>query len=54
MGMKEKKKNFEKISKMADSNQNKFFNSANSQYFFTKILEIGPWVSIDAKDINVA
>ena len=33
-----------------------FFNSANSQYFFLKILWIGPWLVglIDAKGSDVA
>ena len=46
MGMKQKKPFFfEKKIKMADSKKTEFFNSANSQYFFAKILGIGPWVS---------
>jgi hypothetical protein len=36
-----KKKRF----KMADAKKTEFFFSANSQYFFLKISEIGPWVS---------
>ena len=43
----EAKKNcFEKIKfKMADSKKTEIFNSANSQYFFVKISEIGFWVN---------
>ena len=47
MRMKQKKFFFclwKKKFKMANSKK-QFFNSANSQYFFTKILQIGPWVS---------
>ena len=36
---------------MADS---KKLKTANSQFFFAKISEIGPWVIIDAKGIDVA
>ena len=30
---------------MADSKKLEIFNSANPQYFFAKISEIGPWIS---------
>jgi hypothetical protein len=40
MGMKQKKKNFEKQNKLADSKKLTF-----SQYCFIKISGIGPWVS---------
>ena len=36
---------FEKKIKVADSKKPEIFNSPNSQYFFAKISEIGPWVS---------
>ena len=39
MGMKQKK------SKITDSKKTEFFYSANSQYFFSKISWIDPWVS---------
>ena len=38
-GWSKKKKKF----KMADSKKTEIFNSANSQYFFAKILGIGSW-----------
>ena len=42
---KRKKKNSKKKFKMADLKKSSFSSSANSQYFFTKISWIGPWVS---------
>ena len=42
---------------MADSKKTEIFKITNSQKFFTKISQIGPWVSrilIDVKGINVA
>ena len=39
---------------MADSKKTEFFNSANSQYFFSKISWIGLVELIDAKGIDVA
>ena len=42
--MKQKKMLKKKI-RMADSKKTSFSSSANSQYFFMKILWIGPWVS---------
>ena len=36
--------NHEKKIKMSDSKKNSFSSSANSQYFYTKISWIGPWV----------
>ena len=38
MGMKQKKSKWL-------TQKTEFFNSANSQYFFAKISQIGPWVS---------
>ena len=41
---------------MADLKKSSFFKFANSQNFFEKISQIGPWVSRlnDAKGIDVA
>jgi hypothetical protein len=46
MGMKQKKKYFLK-NKIQNGRlkKTKFFKTANSQYFFSKISWIGPWVS---------
>ena len=50
--MKQKKKK----NKNCRLKKTKFFKSANSQYIFTKISVIGPWLveQIDAKGKNVA
>ena len=41
---------------MANFSKSPFFKIANSQFFFAKISQIGPWVVglIDTKAINVA
>ena len=51
MGMKQKKKIWKKIIQNGRLKKTEFFKIANSQYFFMKILWIGPW--IDAKGIDV-
>jgi hypothetical protein len=43
--MKQKKKIFKKLIQNGRLKKRSFSSSANSQYFFVKILWIGPWVS---------
>jgi hypothetical protein len=45
MKQKKKKKFEEKKLKIVDFSKSPFFKIANSQNFFAKILQIGPWVS---------
>ena len=45
MGIKKKKKKFEKKIQNGRLKKSSFFKIANSQNFFAKISEIGPWVS---------
>ena len=45
MGAKQKKIFFEKKNQNGELKKTEIFNSPNSQYFFSKITWIGPWIS---------